>query len=400
MLQFIIRMIAVLLVALIPLRAIGRGEKPMQPVGADGRPSSPSEPLLPEEPGSFARLFHERKLVAPGLLFPSAAEDAETAAPYRLPADFEPVEAILLVGDRLGREHPDVLRGIAANVAPQACLWMLVADDQGRAAVERLLAPVPPAGDPLRFIESPTDTIWARDFGPVFVMGSDGTRVAVDLEYSLRNRAKDNAVAAIVAHKTNTPIVRPPFLLEGGNLLSNGQGLCVVTTLALNRNIRRGYEPATVVDGLRKSFGLKQLVVLEPLWGESTGHVDMFACFTAADTIVVGTCSKSQDPTSAAILDRNAALLAKVRLDTGPLRVVRVPMPTHEDGVWRTYTNGIFANRLYLMPTYAGEEAAVQAAAIEVFEKRLPGRAVVGLEVGSLIKEGGALRCISVPVPK
>lgn len=103
------------------------------------------------------------------------------------------------------------------------------------------------------------------------------------------------------------------------------------------------------------------------------------------------------DPTGAAILDRNPALLAKVRLDTGPQRVVRVPMPSHEDGVWRTHTNGIFVNRLYLMPTYAGSDPSGQAAALKTFQRLLPGWDVVGLGVGPLIKEGGALRCIRWP---
>ena len=38
-----------------------------------------------------------------------------------------------------------------------------------------------------------------------------------------------------------------------------------MTTLALNGISGRGYEPAEVVEGLGKSFGVEQLVVLEPL---------------------------------------------------------------------------------------------------------------------------------------
>jgi agmatine deiminase len=304
-----------------------------------------------------------------------------------------------VVGDRLEQEYPDTLRRLAAQVTPRAKLWLIVAGEQERVAVERLLMPLRRNDQPLRFLQAPTDTIWMRDFGPVFISDAKGRRSVVDLEYSLPQRDDDNAVTASVARQTGTPLVRLPFLLEGGNLLSNGQGLCVVTTLALNRNISRGYEPAEVVEGLGKSFGVEQLVVLEPLWGESTGHVDMFACFTAPDTILVGSGAPASDPADAAILDRNAALLAKVRLDTGPLRVVRVPMPGHDDGVWRTYTNGIFVNRLYLMPTYAGSDPSGQAAAFKTFQRLLPGWTVVGLDVGPLIKEGGALRCISLQVP-
>jgi agmatine/peptidylarginine deiminase len=397
--HFIVRPILVCLTLMIPLEDLGHGESPAERDGQRRLALPTSQLALPEEPGAFARLDNEQRLVRPGILVPSPPDGVNRRSPSRLPADFEPVEAILVVGDRLGREFPDVLRRLAAAVTTQARLRLLVADAPGRLAVERLLASVPVPRDRLDFVEVPTDTVWLRDFGPVFVTGTDGSRAAIDLEYSLRNRHKDNAVASLVARAMGTPSVRLPVLLEGGNLLSNGQGLCVVTALAMNRNIGRGYDAAAVIDGLRKSLGIEQLVVLEPLWGDPTGHVDMFACFTAADTIVVGAYPASLDPTSARILDRNAAMLAKVRLGTGPLRVVRVPMPSHEDGVWRTYTNGIFANRLYLMPTYAGVDLPQQTAAMDVFRKLLPGWEVTGLDAGPLIKEGGALRCISVQVP-
>ena len=47
-------------------------------------------------------------------------------------------------------------------------------------------------------------------------------------------------------------------------------------------------ETAKTTDAFRKVLGAKQVIYLENLFGERNGHVDMFATFTAVDTIVIG----------------------------------------------------------------------------------------------------------------
>ena len=113
---------------------------------------------------------------------------------------------------------------------------------------------------------------------------------------------------------------------------------------------------------IKKQFGATDLIYLEPLAGEATGHVDMFATFTAPDTVVIGECSQREDPVNAAILDRNAQRLAGVRTACGPLNVVRIPvsktntLPFEDDPdayVWHTYTNVVYANQVLLDLTQA-----------------------------------------------
>ncbi len=107
----------------------------------------------------------------------------------------------------------------------------------------------------------------------------------------------------------------------------------------------------------------------------------------------------SVDPVNAAVLDRNAALLAKVRTAKGKLRVVRVPMPSNEDDLWRTYTNGLFVNGLLLLPHYPGADPVAQRKAVETFRSLLPGWDVVEVDAGKLIEREGAFRCITMHVP-
>ena len=115
--------------------------------------------------------------------------------------------------------------------------------------------------------------------------------------------------------------------------------------------------------------------------------------------MLVGSYEKSADPKNAAILDRNAKLLAGVETPYGKLRVVRIPMGNNADGRFRTYTNGIFANGTFLLPSYAKHNTDADRRAVEIFARELPKWKILRVDCESLIQRDGALRCISCYAP-
>ena len=357
------------------------------------------EPPKAPSTGAFSRLLREKQFLKPGILTVTGKVEGKTF----LPADFERHDALVLVADRLAKDFPELLARIVAEAKPKIELIGLFSDTKGRDAVRRVLAEHNPPPDSIRLIEVPTDTVWIRDFGPVVVRRGDGTRVAFDFQYKRRSGAKnrdtDNAAAAAIARHVGIPVRRVPVELEPGNLLSNGRGLLVTTTDTFNANISHGYDAGTIAGYLGKTFGCRKIVLLEPLKGERTGHVDVFACFTDPDTIVVGEYPKSVDPVNAGVLERNAAILSKVQTADGPLRVVRIPMPGNEDGAWRSYTNSIFANGVLLVPSYGGAHAEADNRAVLAFRRLLPGWKVTGIDASKVVRREGALRCITSYVP-
>jgi agmatine deiminase len=138
---------------------------------------------------------------------------------------------------------------------------------------------------------------------------------------------------------------------------------------------------------------------LEPLEHEPTGHVDVFACFTGPDTIVVGQYAAAVDPANAGVLDRNAAILSKVGDGAARLRVVRMAMPGAGDGVCRSYTNAVFANGVVLVPSFGSADAKADQEALDTYRRLLPGRKVVGIDANRIVRREGALRCITLAVP-
>ena len=70
-------------------------------------------------------------------------------------------------------------------------------------------------------------------------------------------------------------------------------------------------------------------------------------------------------------------------------------MPSNADGKWRTYTNVLYANRVILMPVYAGQRQTEREAEA-VYAKLLPTWSVVKINADPLISVGGGLHCIAM----
>jgi agmatine/peptidylarginine deiminase len=249
-------------------------------------------------------------------------------------------------------------------------------------------------------VQVPFDTVWVRDYGPITVHLPDGSFRWMDGDYGQVERANDDAVPSAIAPQLGTSSVAIPLAVEGGNLLSNGGGLFLTTTAMLETNFARNYKEPEIAQLLRRHYGAEEVVFLEPLLAESTGHVDMFATFTSVDTVVVGEYSAESDPINADTLNRNAARLAGLQTSRGPLKVIRIPMPPVKAEIFRTYTNVLYANGTALVPIYPGLHRRGQAAALATYRQLLPDWSVVGIDCNELIMLGGAVHCISLNVSK
>src|SRR5262249_58446255 len=83
-------------------------------------------------------------------------------------------------------------------------------------------------GPGVAVIAIPIDDSWARDSGPIGVVGADGARVAVDFVFNGWGRkfapwGDDDALAARVGERLGWPVVRAPFVLEGGSIAVDGE---------------------------------------------------------------------------------------------------------------------------------------------------------------------------------
>ena len=323
--------------------------------------------------------------------------------PLRLPADWEHADALLLGCDELIEHHPRTFTDLVAAVGGSATLVGMVADaPRLRAALELLReAKLPP--DSVRFLTVRTNTMWVRDYGPLPVRGRGGTDLLLDMEYPslqhMQSRWADDLAPVRLGRVFGLPVVSACLRADGGNLLTNGEGLCVVSTALLADNASRGYERPDVQRVLADCTGARRVVFLDPLRGERTRHADMFVCFLAVDKVVVARCDPARDAVNARLLDAAAAQLGGLQTSLGPMKVHRVPMPPRYNGRWRSYTNVLWVGSKLLVPTYSHVKPSLEREALDVYRRLLPGRTVVGVNADTLAGKSGSLHCIALNVP-
>ena len=330
---------------------------------------------------------------APGRL---TAGDAVAGGPPTVPAEFERHDALLLSWNADDEGVEEAMTAVVAAVYRNLQVIVLTPDEEYLRAAMRCfsLAGIPQAA--IRYVRADVDTIWTRDYGPASLQSADGTTVYLDADYETGTRSRDDGLPGAIGPVLGMPTVQVPLTIEGGNLLSNGRGLCLTTTKLRDANLARGYTEGRFRDLLRDAYGFAELVLLEPLHGEPTGHVDMFATFVAANVVVVGEYDPEIDPVNAAVLDRNAERLSAVWTPWGRLRVVRVPMPPSGPDVWRTYTNVLYANGTLLVPSYPGITPHLESEALTTFQHLLPAWRIVPVDCNQLIALGGGVHCVTL----
>lgn len=325
----------------------------------------------------------------------------QTGSPI-LPAEYEHVD-YLLVG-----WHTDLelfLLDIIEASWGHAELVVVLSEDQDRARVEEALAARELDPGALTFVHGPIESPWIRDYGPLVVQYPSGARRIVDLLYSADT--DEDRVPTFLGRTLwrDWGVTALPIALDGGNLLSDGEGRCFTTLgypdskpAQLVGGDDEAISEAEVVDlavvqeSLASAMGCKNLTVLPKLWDEPTHHVDMYLTITGPNQVIVGEYRPDDDPFNAPRLDEVAALLR-----SQGMLVRRVPMPDHMDGHFRSYTNSLAVNGVVLVPVYP-EADRDEARALAVFREAYPDREIIPIVATDAIELEGTVHCTTMTV--
>ena len=259
--------------------------------------------------------------------------------------------------------------------------------------------------DAMRFIVMPSNSIWIRDYAP-FVLRYDHERAFLaDAKYQTRTererRKQDDFFSMELAHKLDLPVRSIPLILEGGNLLSNGDGLILTTgkTLAVNKQQSQWTENQ-LMPMFNDYMGAHGVYSFAPLVDEPNGHIDMFVTLVAKNIAIVGQVSPGIDPESSRYLDETANMLTTLNTTVGPIRVKRIPMPPKWGSDWRSYTNVIMANKVLLMPSFSDVDPAIENQAEAVYRSVLPSDwSIKRVNCDKFVLLHGQLHCISYNIP-
>jgi len=320
----------------------------------------------------------------PGFAFTAAPSDVYTVA-----GEFEPVQALVLaVADDALELIPTFVEIITA-AQREARVVVLYSTEATLESLETALEEAHVELLDVEFERVALDSAWIRDYGPVFAMTTSGDFRIIDTRY-YEARPKDDIVPTRVGDLWGFAVSRPPLVSEGGNLLVDGHGRCVVSDEVLNYN--NAWDISELTSVYASYFGCTDVTVLPALAGEGTGHVDMFVTITGPGEAIVGAYVDGDDKENAERLDESAALLKAAGFS-----VRRVPMPTNRDGNFRSYTNALAVNGSVLIPIYTDDRRHEQRA-FEVFEKAYPGRRLIPIDATELIQWSGSVHCLTLTV--
>lgn len=310
-------------------------------------------------------------------------------------AEFEPHDGLMVSwsGEGWG-DHAIVQIVAAASRRMRVCV--LVADDVYEDTAREAFLAAGISIDQITFWRVNSGTLWIRDFGPNVIQTSPGGFSCLDNFYVHGGRSREDFLPRHIADRLGMVTIPSNLHLMGGEFVTNGAGLCIASTSVLENNRENGLSDTETVSRLKRLTGSDELVFLEPLSDEPPRHVDWFATFTATDTVVVGDY-RNLDAHNAAILNRNAERLSRLKTSSGPLKVVRIPMPPRAETFFGgTYTNVVFANGVLLVPTWPGTPRELEEEAIRTYQQLLPDWEIVGVDCSQLGVKNGALHCATV----
>lgn len=90
----------------------------------------------------------------------------ETAEAARMPAEFEPIDALMLGVNELIEYHPETLAEIVAALDGDTGIVALVSQPDQEQRTLDLLRDRGIANDGIRFFTWPAESMWVQDFGP------------------------------------------------------------------------------------------------------------------------------------------------------------------------------------------------------------------------------------------
>jgi agmatine deiminase len=345
---------------------------------------------------------------------------------YRMPAEWERHEATWLAWPHNPDDWPGkfqtipwVYAEIVRLLSAHEQVHILVDDAKAQQRASGILERAGANLDRVSFYQWPTNRVWTRDSGPIFVRNTEGSIAITDWRFNAwakyPNWQLDDRIPGRVSAFLRLPEWQPMveladgssrrLVLEGGSIDSNGEGLLLTTEECLLSEVQQrnpGVSRAQMEQAFHDFLGIDQVVWLNRgVAGDDThGHVDDISRFVAPATIVTAIEPDTRDANHEPLAE-NLARLKAARTPAGrQYTIVQIPLPRpvifRGQRLPASYANFYIANGLVLVPTFHDRNDRV---ALNILSEVFPDREVIGIHSVDLIWGLGALHCMTQQQP-
>ena len=331
---------------------------------------------------------------------------------YRMPAEWEPQEAIWLTWPHNELTWPDGMLAdvertyvhIIRSLHTGQKIKLLVKDSDSEAKIRLMLDREGIALSQIVFVPVAAEDSWIRDYGPTFVINPRQRKLAmVKWRFNAWGDKYDDLIGDDrIPHELNKtlklPVFEPGIVLEGGSIEVDGAGTVLTTEQCLlNKNRNPHLRREQIEEYLREYLNVSRVLWLkEGIAGDDTdGHIDDIARFTDKETVI---CAFEDDTA-----DENYGLLKDnyERLVGFGLNVVKLPMPGYigdrHARLPASYANFYIGNKAVVVPVFGHRN---DQRALEILQKCFPSRHVVGVHATSMVHGLGTIHCCSQQEPQ
>jgi agmatine deiminase len=249
-------------------------------------------------------------------------------------------------------------------------------------------------------VVEPFGDIWLRDTGPI-VLGSASSRRAQGFRFNgwggTYDLEGDEDIGRRLADRAELPFAKANWILEGGAIDHDGEGIVITTEQCLLNPNRNTLTRDEVEERLRRDLGFRRVIWLGSglLNDHTDGHVDNLARVVAPGRVALPTPAPD-DPNQAVYRD------AAERLTSAALEIAPMPSPGRVisgdgDIIPASYMNFYIGNAVVVVPQYGVKN---DQAAVDAVQALFPDRVAIGLRADHILTGGGSFHCISQQVPR
>jgi agmatine deiminase len=340
---------------------------------------------------------------------------------YTMPAEWETHAATILAWPHNKEDWPGkfepisyVYAEIIRNITQVERVKLIVRNEKEAEKAEVICENAGVNLSKLDFYTIPTNRIWMRDSGPIFVTNSKGKKCILDWGFNAwakySNHKLDNQIPERLNQHWKLERIVPMHkgkrvILEGGSIDVNGKGTLLTTEECLLSKIQErnpGFTRDDYEVVFEKYLGITNIIWLgNGIAGDDThGHVDDISRFVNPSTVVT-VVEKNKNDANFAPLKENLKRLKAARDQNGkPLNVVELPMPkpVYYEGqlLPASYANFLICNKLVLVPTFNDPSDRI---ALNILAELFPKHKIIGIHCVDMVWGLGTIHCMSQQEP-